>query len=178
MARVISASIFICLLAAVSYAAESSANLEGFEEEDVASVPLRKTFADLKAKASIDNMQATDESSASKANTVLTPPKAYVPAPPSSMKTEAICAALILLYIIAIFIGRSINAKIASACERLLLSKDGMFHRNFSHVEGKDNGLLKESANLYKLYASGRRHAAGKRHQHQRQVIVYSHIIT
>ena len=163
-----SASILICLLFAfVCYADESGTNLEGFEEEEVTSIPSRKSFADLRAKASINNMQANDETSASKANTVLTPPKAYVPAPPSNMRTEAICAGLILLYIISIFVGRSINSKIAMACERMMMSKEGMLHRNFSHVEGKDNGLLKESASLYKLYASGRRHAAGKGHQRQ-----------
>lgn len=149
----------LILLASVSYASDviDDDGFEGFEEEVVA-VPKRSSINDLRAKQykpePIINPSGVDQAMPDKAK--------FSPPPPHNYQMEAVCAALIVLYIVGMLIGRNQNARIAKVVSEHLLSKEGVLHRNFSLVEGDGaTSLLRETSSLYKLYASGRRHAAG-----------------
>jgi hypothetical protein len=157
--------ISLLILLCVSSIYADSDSLEGFDEE-VVSVPSRATIQDLKDLRAQHRPQETlvDEpkvdQEAPKTNG--TKSSSFGPPPPHSLPMEFAGASLIILYVIAMLVGRSQNAKIASAVSKHLMGKDGVFHRNFALVEGNgETSLLRETACLYKLYASGRRHAAG-----------------
>ncbi|GAX84301.1 hypothetical protein CEUSTIGMA_g11723.t1 [Chlamydomonas eustigma] len=75
---------------------------------------------------------------------------------------EISSAAFCLIYIITAFYGSSFNKRIAEAWTKSYAFKGGLFEKNFSSLGSVENvPLMRESGNLFKFYATGRRYCHG-----------------
>lgn len=143
----------------------SSGDLEGFDEEESAPPPsaihvehasVSETAPDT-AEASTDQKASHEQSASSPA----TAPEVLVPVYAKYI-LEVLSAALIVLYIVIMGLGIRSNRAIAEAWAKAFTFKGGIFDKNFSSLgPNSDAVLMKDSFNIYKFYATGRRHCQG-----------------
>ncbi len=166
---------FMLLLSCPGASASAKNNdLEGFDEEPIVVQQAIKA----KAKAAAD---AAASASAAKSDTQKsdTKPAAIAEdlgaaAPVNSTKqqqqsvfqtqekylVEAVALAALIAYLINILSGRRVNQRIAYAWAAAFASPGGVFDRNFSYIGPSSSSndcveLIKDSGNIFKLYASG-----------------------
>lgn len=167
------AAAILALLACGSYAVEGS-DLEGFDEPvEAPSKGTGPTIEIIKDGVFMDTndvvpatgrgaahtTQRKGEEGASKAGTA-----APTPARPAvNVYIEAGAAMLVVVYVIIILIGMRNNSKIGEAWAKTFASSGSILERNFSYRGPKETGiqLMKESSNVFKFYASGRRYCQG-----------------
>ncbi|XP_010482292.1 PREDICTED: uncharacterized protein At5g49945-like isoform X1 [Camelina sativa] len=82
-----------------------------------------------------------------------------------SYAVEIACVCFLIALTINYFVGKRENERLALAWAAKFASKDTIFQKNFSLLgvsEGEDSPLLlKESLNVFKFYASGRKYCHG-----------------
>ncbi|OAY70414.1 Uncharacterized protein ACMD2_24828 [Ananas comosus] len=82
-----------------------------------------------------------------------------------SYSIEIACVSFLICFVINYFTGKRENEAIALAWASKFATKDSIFDKNFSLLgtgDGKDTPLLlKEGQDVFKFYASGRRHCQG-----------------
>mmetsp|Transcript_16388 Transcript_16388/g.35447 ORF Transcript_16388/g.35447 Transcript_16388/m.35447 type:complete len:430 (-) Transcript_16388:945-2234(-) len=76
---------------------------------------------------------------------------------------EAVAGAVLVVYLLTALIGRRTNRRLGDAWAAEFAVPGGIFDRNFSLLGPGDSSeiMIKESANVCKFYASGRRHCQG-----------------
>lgn len=80
---------------------------------------------------------------------------------------EYAALALFSMYVLSAYFGTRSNAKLAEAWAAAYGAPGTLLDKNFSLIgDGEEGGqagnlLMKENSNLYKFYASGRRHCQG-----------------
>ena len=167
--RILWISLFTISLVACACHVAAHGDLEGFDEEESAPAP----HAHIK--------QAAEESEPVP-EAAVEPPKADPAGPRSAFSSESsapvstpepipqqakyifetISAILIALYLVAMIWGMRINKGIAEAWTKTFTFKGSVLDKNFSSLgPDSDPVLMKESGNVFKFYATGRRYCQG-----------------
>lgn len=159
----------VCLLALTSVA--RATDLEGFDEPiteaAVGTQSTRTNAADLSSSGAViaDAVAPSAPSSTmqQQLNTSTTTGAGKsVPwaTPRGDLRFEILAAAALVVYLMNLLWGRSQNIALAAEWTTTFATPGGVLDRNFAVVAGSQ-GLVKESQNQFKLYASGRRFCQG-----------------
>ncbi len=145
-----------------------ASDLEGFDDEEQQADHHRRPAAGTEQPIFADSSDAdarSKESGEARSEEIPVPIRHSL-AQPSSLPPHAVeiaCGILIAMYLVMVLVGERSNKRIADAWARAFAFKGCMFDRNFSSISTGDGKvkLMRESGNLFKFYATGRRHCQG-----------------
>jgi hypothetical protein len=156
------------LMSSCAHLTISQSDLEGFEDIDATSeedFAFPRSSEESGEGVKEDGIPYSEDSLRPNNDTAASSTKSFTRGQPDATlkyTVEIISAAFCLIYVIAAFYGSSTNKRIAEAWTKSYAFKGGLFERNFSSVGSEKNvPLMRESGNLFKFYATGRRYCHG-----------------
>ena len=163
-------AIVLCLLTVGSICSSAFGNdLEGFDDDADSSLAKDSSAAASAATAASAAAAAREADESARQEAVRTKKTGATPSEPNAVvptfaryALELASAGLIALYIGVYIVGRRANKDIAEAWAKAFIFKGQVFDKNFSSL-GPDSQpvLMKESGNVFKFYATGRRYCMG-----------------
>ena len=163
-------SFFIVSLIACSCSVTATGDLEGFDEEESAPaphVPIKQAAEESEPtpEPAVEPPKADPAGTRSAFSSASSSAPATAPEPiPKQAKyvLETISAVLIVLYLVSMIWGMRINKGMAEAWTKTFTFKGSVLDKNFSSLgPNSEPVLMKESGNVFKFYATGRRYCQG-----------------